>query len=285
MSYGCGAMNGAASGAAVGTSVMPGWGTAIGAVIGGIGGALGDKAKSKAAKRKLKMMQQALRMYQAGSTDAFGNTLSADGSGRWSYNLTPSTQYAVNGANAAMRELGSYRPKSFSSLLGNTFLGNNFANNYTANASQSNAMRRALQQGSNIGVISTAYNNSKMNDMRKNLSDSYQTAQNHDQYNANNRRTLGESAYYTQLPVNTIQSNLQDMVNNLNKTEMDQMNAMAGAGAAKTLAGRSTTANMFKALGGGINAYDQNQQQKAMYDRILSLYEKYPQLMYGRTQW
>lgn len=261
------------------------WGAVAGAVASGIGGALSDRAKSKAAKRKLKMMQQALRMYQSGSTDAFGNTLSANSNGKWSYNLTPSTQSAVNGANASMRELGSYRPKSFSSLLGNNFLSNNFANNYTANASQSNAMRRALQQGSNIGVISTAYNNSKMNDMRKNLADSYQTAQNHDQYNANNRKALGESAYYSQLPINNIQSNLQDMVNSLNKNEMDQMNAMADAGANKTLAGRSTTANMFKALGGGISAINQNQQQKDMYNRILSLYEKYPQLMYRSTQW
>lgn len=270
-----GAFGGAASGATAGASVGGVPGAIVGAVVGGIGGALSGRAKSKAAKRKLKMMQQALRMYQAGSTDAFGNTLSANPSGRWSYNLSPATQASVVGANSAMREQGSYKPKSFSNIFNDNMFGTSYALNSTANNSQSNAMRRALQEGSNIGVISTAYNNNRMNKMRDSMYNAYQNATNYNNYNAQNRENLGKSAYYAQLPVNTIQANLQDMVNNLNKTEMEQMNSMAGAAADKTLAGRSTFADLLKYTGGAISGFGQNAQQQDNFNKILKLYKDY----------
>jgi len=249
-----GAMNGATQGATAGSTFGP-WGTAIGAVVGGIGGALGGRAKSKAAKRRLKLMQQALRMFQAGSTDAFGNTLSADGSGRWSYNLNPSTQQAVNGANSALRSMGDYKVKSFNDILYDNLFGTAFSNNASANASQSNAMRKALQQGSNIGVISTAYNNNKMNTMRNKFQNSYNNALNYNGINAQNRANLATGASSMIKPIASIENNLQDMVNNLNKAEMDQMNRIAGAGADKTYAGRMTAANALSDFGDIISRF------------------------------
>lgn len=225
------------------------WGAIAGAVASGVGGALSSRAKSKAAKRRLKMMQQALRMFQAGSTDAFGNTLSANSSGRWSYNLNPSTQQAVNGVNSALRSMGDYKVKSFNDILYDNLFGTAFSNNATANASQSNAMRKALQQGSNIGVISTAYNNNKMNTMRNRFQNSYNNALNYNGINAQNRANLATGASSMIKPIASIENNLQDMVNNLNKAEMDQMNRIAGAAADKTYAGRMTAANALSSFG------------------------------------
>lgn len=225
------------------------WGAVAGTVANGVGSALSSKARAKAAKRRLKLMQQALRMFQNGSTDAFGNTLSANRDGRWSYNLSPSTQQAVNGVNSALRSMGDYRVKSFNDILNDNLFGTAFSNNATANASQSNAMRKALQQGSNIGVISTAYNNNRMNRMRNNLQNSYRNALNYDTINSQNRMNLANGASSMMRPITNIENNLQSMVGNLNKPEMDQMNKIAGAAADKTYAGRMTAANALSGFG------------------------------------
>lgn len=242
-----------------------------GQVLSGIGGALSDKAKSKAAKQRLKAMQKALQMYQVGSTDAFGNTLSAGKDGRWKYDLSLPTELQKIAAENAMRRVSSHQNVGPMDLIKQNKFGMNRAMNDTANASQGAAMKNALRSGSNIGAISTAYNNQRMNNVQNNLLNAYKSGQNYNQINANNINALGQNVNTLQQPINNMQGNLQNMVNSLNKTQMDQQNAIAGAQYDKTLAGRMTAANMFTAAGGALSGYGANKQKQNNFNNYLGL--------------
>ena len=130
-----------------------------GAIASGIGGYKKDKAASEAAKQRLRAMQKALQMYQIGSTDAFGNTLSAGKDGRWKYDLSLPTELQKIAAENAMRRVSSHQNVGPMDLIKQNKFGMNRAMNDTANASQGAAMKNALRSGSNIGAISTAFNN------------------------------------------------------------------------------------------------------------------------------
>lgn len=200
---------------------------------GAIGGAyMGQRAArnaNKAQKQKMKMLQEGLNQFKIGSTDAFGNTLSAGKDGRWNYKLSLPTELQKIAAEGAMRRANSYQNVGPMDLIKQNKFGMNRAMNDTANASQSAAMKNALRSGSNIGAISTAYNNQRMNNMQNNLLNAYKSGQNYNQFNANNINALGKNVQTLQQPINSMQSNLQKMVSGLNGQVMSQYNNIANA--------------------------------------------------------
>lgn len=267
-----GAASGATKGAAAGSALGP-WGALAGAVVGGIGGYMSGSAKKKAEKERIKRLTQALRMFQAGSTDAFGNTLSADKTGRWNYKLSLPTQQAVNGANKILLSMGTYNPKLSSQIRNENLLANTIANGEIARANQAAAMKQGLRSGSNLGYISNAYTKNRDKNIRNSLLNAQKSAANPSLYNANVIAQLGQATGTAMQPVNSIQTNLKDMVNTLNVQEMNQMNKIAGASANPYLHGQ-VEADLMKGVGTAIGDYTTNSQQQQDNQQLLNLLEK-----------
>lgn len=241
-----------------------------GAVTSAVGGYLSGRSKKKAAKKRMRMMQKALNQYKAGSTDATGNTLSADKSGRWSYNLGIGGKNAALAANRANILAGTTAPKSRSEILRDNLTSNNIGNMLAARANQAAAMRAGMRTNSNLGNISQALARQTSNNFAQNYTNAMQNAKNDAIYNANIASNLGSAAVNASAPINNIQTGLQNMVNGLNGNVMSQMNAMAGAASNPYLHGQGT-ADLFKGVGGMMSAYGQNQQESANFDKILQL--------------
>lgn len=261
-----GAMQGGMTGAMTGNP----YAAIGGAVLGGIGGYLSGRAKKKAAKKQMRMMQDALNQYKAGSTDATGNTLSADQSGRWSYNLGVGGKNAALAANRANILAGTTAPKSRSEILRDNLTSNNIGNMLAARANQAAAMRAGMRTNSNLGNIFQALARQTSNNFAQNYANAMQNAKNNAIYNANLASNLGNSAVNASAPINNIQTHLQNMVNGLNGNVMNQMNRMAGVANNPYLYGQAI-ADLFKGLGGMTSAYAQNQQEEANFDKILQL--------------
>ena len=263
------AANGAASGAAMGTSIMPGWGTVIGAGLGAVGGYLSGKAKKKAAKKKMQMMQDALNQFKAGSIDASGNKLSADNTGKWSYNLGIGGQQAANAANRANILAGTTPLKSRSEIIRDNFNANHLGMMLNARANQAAAMRAGMRTNSNIGNIANALARQTNNNLLQNYKNALMQGKNDASYNANIINNLATAATNAANPINNIQSNLQQMVQGLNLPVMNQMNAMAGAASNPYLNGQGT-ADLIKGLGGMTSAFSQNMQEQSNFDALLN---------------
>lgn len=241
-----------------------------GAVTSAVGGYLSGRSKKKAAKKRMKMMKDALNQYKAGSTDAMGNTLSADKSGRWSYNLGIGGKNAALAANRANILAGTIAPKSRSEILRDNLTSNNIGNMLAARANQAAAMRAGMRTNSNLGNISQALARQTSNNFAQNYTNAMQNAKNNANYNANLASNLGSAATSAMAPINNIQASLQNMVNGLNGNVMNQMNTIAGAASNPYLSGQGT-ADLFKGIGGMMGAYAQNQQESANFDKILQL--------------
>lgn len=261
-------MNGAMQGGSAGAMTGNPYAAIGGAVLGGVGGYLSGRAKKKAAKKRLKMMQDALNQYKAGSTDATGNTLSANNAGRWSYNLGIGGQNAALAANRANILAGSTANKSRSEIARDNLTANHLGNMLAARANQAAAMRAGMRTNSNLGNISNALARQTTNNFTQNYANALMQAKNNSLYNANVASNLGTSAVNASAPINNIQTNLQQMVNGLNGNVMNQMNAMAGAASNPYLNGQGT-ADLIKGLGGMTSAFGQNQQEQNNFNAIL----------------
>lgn len=200
---------------------------------GAIGGAyMGQRAArnaNKAQKQRMKMLQEGLNQFKAGSLDAFGNKLFAGKDGVWKYDLSLPTRLQKIAAENAMRSVNSYKNQSPIDIINKSRFGMERSLNESANASQGAAMKNALRSGSNIGAIATAFNNQKMKNIQNSLLNSYKLGQNYNQINANNINALGNNVTTLQQPINSMQNNLQNMVKGLNGKVMSQYNTMAGA--------------------------------------------------------
>lgn len=241
-----------------------------GAALSTVGGYLSGRSKKKAAKKQTQMMQNALNQYKAGSTDATGNTLSADKSGKWNYNLGVGGKNAALAANRANILAGTTAPKSRSEILRDNLTSNNIGNMLAARANQAAAMRAGMRTNSNLGNISQALARQTSNNFAQNYANAMQNAKNGAIYNANLASNLGTSAVNASTPINNIQTGLQNMVNGLNGNVLSQMNKLAGVASNPYLHGQ-TTADLFKGVGGIMGAYAQNQQESANFDKILQL--------------
>lgn len=258
--------NGATQGAMAGSSFGP-WGAAAGAVLGGVGGYLSGRSKKKAAKKKMQMMQNALNQFKAGSTDATGNTLSADNSGRWSYNLGIGGKNAALAANRANILAGTTAPKSRSEIVRDNFNANHLGAMLAARANNAAALRSGMRTNSNLGNISRALAQQTNQNMLQNYANALMQGKNNATYNANMYSNLANSATNAAAPINNIQNNLQDMVHGLNGQVMNQINAMAGAASNPYLNGQGI-ADLFKGVGGMLSAYGQNQQEQSNFDKM-----------------
>lgn len=185
------------------------------------------KAKNKAQKDKLKQMYAALMHLYAGSSDAFGNKLSADPSGHWKYDLTFSTDKAKQGADKANVLLGTTANKTSDQLRRQSMLGNQLANTMTARANQNAAMRSGARTNSNLGTISNSFGQVGSQKLRDNYIQGIRNSQDAANYNANMRSNLANAAQNAAAPINSVQNNLQQMVNGLNKAGMGQVNNIA----------------------------------------------------------
>lgn len=262
-------VNGAAQGAAMGSTFGP-YGMAIGAGLGAIGGFMSGKSKKKAAKSRMKKMQQALKMFQAGSTDAFGNTLSANKDGRWNYNLSNTGKAARDSASRAINAMNNYQNKSSRDLYAQDLSSLINSNNSIANANQAAAMKSALRQGSNVGYISNAYNQAKSKNIANAMKSAMNSANNSLKYNTNMRNMLANAAQNSMIPINSMQGNLQNMVNSLNATEMNQMNQIAGAASNPYLHGQAT-ADLLKGVGQGIGDLSIHFNNNAKYNQLMKI--------------
>lgn len=268
--------NGAAQGAAAGSAFGP-WGTAIGAGLGAVGGIMGSSSKKKAAKMRMKMLQEGLKQFKAGSLDALGNKLSADDKGLWSYNLSRSGNAAKSAANKGIYELANYNNKSRAEILRDNLAGNHLADTLTARANQAAAMRSGARTNSNLGAISTAYARQGSQNLRNNYLNAMKNAKNSASYNANVRNNLAQAAQSAMYPINSIQGNLQNMVNSLNRSVMNQYNAMAGAAANPYYNGQSNADNV-SILGDLLSSLSnqnidiaENKKKTSTIDQILAL--------------
>ena len=215
-------MQGAAAG-----SVFGPWGAVAGAALGAASSYLSGRSKKKALKKKKKMMQDALKHYQVGSTDVYGNKLSSSSDGNWNYDLNLASQQARNASNRAMIDSANYVPKSASQIRNETLANNLLANNLTARANQSAAMRTGLRTGSNLGNIAAGFSRQGSQNLRNAYQQGLQNANNTTSINAKTRNSLSSAASSAMKPITNIQSNLQSMVNGLNKNVMQQENNIA----------------------------------------------------------
>lgn len=217
------------------------WGAAIGGAANIGGSFLGGLASKKAAKKRLKYLQDALKKYQAGSYDALGNKLSANNDGTWKYDLTYGSKQAKNAANKANIVAGTTPLKSSSEVLRDIYSANTNADNLVAKANQSAAMRSGARTNSNLGNIANSFSRQGSANLRNNYLNAFNNSKNPASYNAQIQNQLANYATNASSPINNIQRNLQNMVNSLNKTQMDQINKMAGAASDPYLYGQMWT--------------------------------------------
>lgn len=239
----------------------------IGTLTSAAGGFLSGKSKKKAAKKRMQMMQDALNQFKAGSTDATGNTLSADNSGRWSYNLGIGGKNAALAANRANILAGTTAPKSRSEIVRDNFLSNHLGSMLAARANMAGAMRSGMRTNSNLGNIARALSQQTNNNLQQNYANAMMQGKNNATYNANMFSNLANAATNASAPINNIQNNLQQMVQGLNLPVMNQMNQIAGAASNPYLSGQGI-ADLLKGAGGMIGAYAQNQQEMANFDKM-----------------
>ena len=198
-----------------------------------IGGAYAGQRKArnanKAQKERMRLMQEALNQFKAGSMDALGNKLSADSKGLWSYNLNNAGKAARDAANIANYKLGTTADKTAAELSRNALTSKHLANTMTARANQAAAMRSGARTNSNLGNIANSFSQAGSQRLRDNYMQGLQAGQNAVNYNAQMRQNLGQAANAAGQPIRNIQGNLQNMVNGLNNSVMMQYNNMASA--------------------------------------------------------
>lgn len=228
-----------------------------GGLISLYGGYKAGKSRRKAAKAQYGAMQDALNQYRKGSTDALGNTLSANKDGRWSYDLGNAGQSAKTAANNANYLMATTPNKTSQQLMRDNLMGNQLANTLTARANQNAAMRSGARTNSNLGRIANSYGKAGSQGLRDNYLQGIQAGKNAVNYNANMRNALAQTANASNQQIQNIQGNLQNMVNGLNATAMNQGNNLAQATANPYMHGMSN-ADMWKGIGGFVSSIGQN---------------------------
>lgn len=210
-----GLLGGATNGAAQGSVAGP-WGALAGALTGAIGGYLGGKSKKKARKRAEQRLKEALARLMAGSTDAYGNTLSADQSGRWSYNLGNAGNAAKGLAERALLSAKNYQNKTPRQIADDNTLIQALAEQQGLNAARSAISRTNLRTGSTMNNALANIARQSTQNLRNSYLQGLNSAKNSAQYNLNMRNNLSNAATNAMAPLNSMQSNLQSMVHGLN---------------------------------------------------------------------
>ena len=200
-----GGMEGLSGGMQTGSAIMPGLGTAIGGVVGAGLGAFQGHQKKKARRKAEKRLREALQKLMVGSTDVYGNTLSADNSGRWSYNLSDAGRNARLLAERALRNASTYQDKTPQQIADQNAL-----------IAQSAVARSNLRTGSDMSKSLANIARQSTESLRNAILQGRSNAANSQLYNANVRNNLNGSVQDAMAPINSMQSNLQSMVKGLN---------------------------------------------------------------------
>lgn len=240
-----------------------------GAALQAYGSYKAGKAKKKAAKARMRMLQQGLNQFKTGSKDAYGNKLSADSKGLWNYDLSDAGKAAKKASTNAIHKMNLTSDKTAAELSRNAMMGKHLANTMTARANQAAAMRSGARTNSNLGSVANSFGQAGSQRLRDNYMQGLQAGYNAVDYNTNMRQNLANVANTASQPIQTMQGNLQNMVNNLNKSVMGQYNTMAGAAADPYMHGMHM-ADMWKGLGSGLQGHAQNNQQQKNYQDYLS---------------
>lgn len=211
-----GAIGGASNGLATGMMTGNPYAAVGGAILGGISGAIGGNSKKKARKKAEKRLREALAKLMAGSVDAYGNTLSADGSGRWQYNLSNAGKNAKSIAERELLAARNYQNKTPQQIAQDNALIQALSDAQMNKIARSAVSRSGLRTGSNMSNALGNIARQSANNLRNSWINGISSGKNAQQYNLNMRNTLNTGAYNAMKSLNSMQSNLQNMVRGLN---------------------------------------------------------------------
>lgn len=210
-----GGLDGFTGGAQAGSAFGP-WGTAIGGLAGGALGAFHGKSSKKARRKAEQRLQETLQKLMSGSSDAFGNTLSADNTGRWSYKLNNAGINAKKLAEQALLSAGNYKNKTPQQLADQNALMQALAEVNAKKVAQSAVARSNLRTGSDMSKSLANIARQSTEALRNAILQGRSNAANSQLYNANMRNNLANNIQNAMIPINSMQNNLQSMVKGLN---------------------------------------------------------------------
>lgn len=220
-----GGIDGAVGGASAGYQTGGPWGAALGGVVGAGLGAFSGHQKKKARKKAERRLREALQRLMAGSTDAYGNTLSADSSGRWNYNLSNAGRNAKLLAESALRDAATYQNKTPQQIADQNALMQALAEVNAKKVAQSAMAKSNLRTGSNMANSLANIARQSSQNLRNSILQGRNNAANSNLFNANIRSNLANTAANSVAPLNSMQSGLRGMVTGLN---MPTFNASLG---------------------------------------------------------
>lgn len=216
----------------------------VGALVGiGLGAYQGHQ-KKKARKKAERRLREALQRLMAGSTDAYGNTLSADKTGKWSYNLSNAGRNAKLLADSALRDAATYQNKTPQQIADQNALTQALAEVNAKRAAQSAVARSNLRTGSNMSRSLANIARQSTENLRNNILQGRSNAANSHLYNANVRNSLANTVANSMAPLNSMQNSLQNMINNLNMPTYK-----ASLGIANQINQMNDPENMFSGIG------------------------------------
>lgn len=255
-----GVLGGATNGAATGMSTGNPWVALAGAIGGGIGGYFGGRAKKKARRKAEQRLREALAKLMAGSTDAYGNTLSADNTGRWQYNLSNSGKNAKTLADRALSSAANYQNKTARDIADDNALIRALTEAQMNKSAQSAVSHAGLRTGSNMSNILGNIARQSANNLRNSWMQAQSAGKNANEYNINMRNNLATGASNAMKPLNSMQTNLQGMVRGLNiptyqaylgnANAMNTLNGVTGGQTSNAMSG--IIPNLTKLLKGSV---------------------------------
>lgn len=226
----------------------------VASAAGGAMKAYGNKkAHNKARKARLAQLNQGMKDFQLGSTDAAGNRYNFNSSRGWGYDLSNSgraAQTAANRGNYLMNTLGNIAP---SQARNNLVAADYRAARNQANANQSAATRNALRTGGNLGDVarsmgsvgSSALQNIMQQNLRNGLS-----------LQAQNANNYAQTAQNLATNINNIQNNLQNQQNSAATQQMQLRQAMAEAAGIPKINMLQTLGKSAQGIGQAMAQYD-----------------------------
>lgn len=225
------------------------------AAVGGVAQTFGNrKSQNKARKARLAQLNQGMKDFQLGSTDAAGNRYNFNSSRGWGYDLSNSgraAQTAANRGNYLMNTLGNISP---SQARNNLVAADYRAARNQANANQSAATRNALRTGSNLGAITNSMGSAGSYALRNAMQQNLRNGLALQAQNANN---YAQSAQNLAQNINNIQSNLQNMQNGAAANQLQLRQAMAEAAGIPKINMLQTLGKSMQGIGQAIAGYDQ----------------------------
>ena len=234
---------------------------AIGTGLAGVGGvmqAFGNrKSQNSARKARLSQLNQGMKDFQLGSTDAGGNRFNFNNKRGWGYDLSNSgraAQTAANRGNYLMNTLGNISP---SQARNNIVAADYKAARNQANANQSAATRNALRTGSNLGSVTNSMGSAGSYALRNAMQQNLRNGLALQAQNANN---YAQSAQNLAQNINNIQSNLQNMQNGAAANQLQLRQAMSEAAGIPKVNMMQTLGRSAQGIGQAMAGYDQGNQ-------------------------